>query len=97
MADPIRIECPLPPSLAGFDLSDAETRDFDGHADNFYRVDVNGRLWRRPCCTDAEERFFFNGSIDVDGEVGGDFAWFRLRFLAGELREIGDPIICAST
>lgn len=91
MADPILIECPLPPELAAVDRRDCETRNFDGHADHFYRVDAAGRLWRRACLHPAEEPFAFTGDLDIDTDIGGCFTWFRMSFVGGAVQAITGP------
>lgn len=90
MADPIFLECTLPAWLNGFDRN-AETRDFDGHADHFYRLDAGFRLWRRTCLRDDQAPFAHTGELDIDSDVAGTFIWIRATFILGRLVRIIGP------
>lgn len=90
MADPFLLECALPAWLDGFDRQ-AEVRDFDGHADHFYRLDAGFRLWRRACLSPDEMPFAYSGTLDIDSDIAGTFTWARATFRDGRLVELLGP------
>jgi hypothetical protein len=91
--DRIALECLLPMVLEPIERDDCTTPEFGGYAEYFFRVDKDGRLWRRTCRQEDELRFDWSGTLEVDTWVSGDYARFTMTFETGKVVAFGALLV----
>jgi hypothetical protein len=91
--DRIALECPLPMVLERIERGNCTTPEFGGYAENFFRVDKDGQLWRRTCRQENEHRFNWSGTFEVDTWVSGDYARFTMTFETGKVVAFGTLMV----